>query len=299
MKKRTIKNNDICIPHRLFVHNLFLCSGYDIQNLCELLDDTIKEDIEKEINLVKFNLSQKSLEDNCSLLPDSFKRYVEETITKIEEGYNRLPHYCLLMCYNKIKGVANSIEAKSDQLKPDNEGVIEDLNIIKDFESCIQYFKSNLGAGAASERQLKRILELSGGLYNNKEQKLVMYLIKKVIPRTYNLATEPFLMSIKNRDWNDIVYKDVETMQQKIYLREDSQIVNETENFFNKQFDDLFNFDASEFDEVGNILPIILVANKVKKFRNLNLLLTITIQKIIMTFYILATLFYLLIYLTL
>lgn len=257
----SILSQDNYIPERLYFNNLFSCCCCTPNELHTAINDQIVKDINEEMSLLEKSIKKYSRHEGGSLLPHHFiseANKLEKILSNLSsnncKGRYKLPDYCLIKYYNIIKRTNFIIEKGNGNLSDVPSNQKKDIEIFENFSRCMQQLTSDLDAGAISEKNLQRFLKPCGIPYKNNQPGLILYTLKNVFPRFINSNGNTFSESIKNINWKDIIYKDIEKNEQKIYLDEKSHSFSEIEAYFEEQFNKLIHTPEDNFKEIGNIL---------------------------------------------
>lgn len=246
-------------PERLFIHNLFVCCGRTSQDFISIVNDNISTHIEREFSLIKNFLSKNKPIYGKSLLPHTFVRYVEKTLKSLEydgKGFNKpkkLPDYCLFSCYTKLSDASQNCQKKdhNNELISSSEGSPEDIQTLNLFMECIYYYKDTCDAGAISEKNLRRLFEVIGSSYDIRQSAVIKYLLMEVFPTILTALNKDLLGALRDLSWEDLVCKDLETMEQKLFIQGSRIQIDECNKDFERLFVNLTKSDDCDLDQIG------------------------------------------------
>lgn len=239
------------IPERLFLYNLVQCCNISIEKLCTDLLDNVTYNIDHEIECLKNYIKNKKF-----ILPKHFKNVfydLKDNYLSLSQGNitkrQKNKDYFLIKWYYIIKDVVNKIEQGAET------GIIsdikeEDVKILGEFNSYLNFFISKHNANAVSQKNLDSILNPVGLPYKKHQHPLIKYLLCEMIPKICDLNNKPFLELFRYKNWNEIITYDIKQNKQVIFFSGNI----EENRFYEKKIKEIFELENDNYPEIGDKL---------------------------------------------
>lgn len=276
------------VPERVFFYNLYRCCQCSHNKLLSKINDAMIYEINEQLSYLdvlidNLTCTEDTVIKDCShILPSSLIDFVKKTCNSKQ---SRSQNYFLTTCLDLIRDATQ--DARRYKNKKYRKSIIqEDKDTIAQFREMI----SDPNATALSKRELDRLLHSTGysatgniadiKTYTPNQDCIVKFIISKVFPTIITSPRKPFIASIANDGWQDIIYCCSELTHYNLHVVSiDSSAKDKFECIMKSSFQNLqkneSDYSALELyyeehgNELLNIYEIICAYNKHNKIRGL------------------------------